>query len=114
MYKPIDQSLQMTTPAKYQPCTIETVGGRSKKVYSETDEFVVMGHYKEQSGSEYEVNGLKVVNKTITYTCWYDPRIKADGRLIIYDRIYDIDNAEDVEMRHRYMVCSLTYVGAGA
>ena len=114
MYKPIDRSLQMNTPAQYQPCTIKEVGGKDKKTYPHTDDFMVMGHYKEQSGSEYEVNGLKVVNKTITFTCWFDPRIKQDGRLIIYGKTYQIANAENVEMRNRYLICSLEYVGAGA
>ena len=112
MYRPIDRCLQMNTPAQFQTCTKEKVNGKEKKIY--TDTFSTVGHYKEQSGSEYEVNGLKVVNKSITFTCWYDPRIVQKGRFIIYGKSYDIENVEDVEMRHRYMICSLTYVGGGA
>lgn len=112
MYQPLKNNLQMNTPAKYQTCTITEINGKDKKTYS--DAFEIFGYYKEKSGSEYEVNGLNVVNKTITFTCWYDPRIEQNGRLIIYGKTYEITNAENVEMRNKYMVCSLSYVGAGA
>lgn len=112
MYRPIKNSLQMTTPAQYQTCTTTEINGKDKKIY--TNAFEVFGHYKEKGGNESVFNGLKVINKTITFTCWYDPRIEQNGRLIIYGKIYDITNAENVEMRNKYLVCSLSYVGAGA
>lgn len=112
MAKPAKESRKKTTPAMYQTCTIKEVNGKDKKTY--TDAFLVFGEYVEKSGNEYEVNGLKVVNKTITFTAHYDPRIKADGRLIIYGNTYDITNAENYRMQNTDTICSLKYVGAGA
>ena len=112
MYKPIKQSLQMNTPAIYYSCTTEKVSGREQKVYNKVDVF--MGHFKEKGGNEIEVNGVKVINKSITFTCWYDPQIKQDGRFDIYGELYEIKNVEDVEKRHRYTTCTLEYIGAGA
>lgn len=112
MYKPIDRSLQMNTPAVYYSCDIQKVNGREQKVHNKVGLF--KGHYKEKSGSETVVNGLKVINKSITFTCWYDPQIKQEGRFDIYGQFYEITNVENVEMRNRYMVCELEYIGAGA
>lgn len=112
MYKPIDRSLQMNTPATYYSCSTEKVNGREQKVYNKTGMF--KGHYKEKSGSETVINGLKVINKQITFTCWYDPKIKQEGRFEIYGTVFEIINVEDVEMRHRYMICELESVEAGA
>ena len=112
MYKPIRNSLQMSTPAFYRPCTKERINGREKKSYGKP--FNLMVHYKEKGGSEVVVNGVKVITKTTTAICWYDPRIEQDGRLIIYGKVYEITNAENVEMRNRYLVCSLKYIRAGA
>ena len=113
MYRPTDRSLQMNTPATYYAPTIEEVNGREQKAYSPIG-IIVKGHFKEKSGSEVNINGLKVVNKQVTFTAWYDPRVKAEGRFDIYGNIYEITNVENVEMRNRYMVCELDYVGAGA
>lgn len=112
MYQPIKRSLQMNTPAVYYSCTTEMVNGREQKVYNQVGMF--KGHYKEKGGSEQVINGLKVINKSITFTCWYDPQIKQEGRFNIYDQVYEITNVENVEMRNRYMICTLEYIGAGA
>lgn len=112
MAKPAKKSISMRTPAIYQTCEIKEVGGKDKKTYSNA--LVLMGEYVEKSGGEYEVNGLKVVNKTITFTCRYDPKIEANGRLIIYGRTYDITNVENYRMQNTDTICSLSYVGAGA
>lgn len=112
MYRAIDRSLQMNTPAAYYSCTTQKVSGRDKKTYNYVGVF--KGHFKEKSGSETIINGLKVVNKSITFTCWYDPQIKQDGRLDIYGHLYSITNVENVEMRNRYIICELEYIGAGA
>lgn len=112
MYQPIKRSLQMNTPATYYSCTTQKVSGRDKKNYNYVGVF--KGHFKEKGGSEIEINGVKLINKSITFTCWYDPQIKQSGRFDIYGNLYEITNVEDVEMRHRYITCSLEYVGAGA
>lgn len=112
MYKPIKRSLQMTTPATYYSCERQDIHGREKKEYIKGG--VYRGHFKEKGGSETEINGVKLINKSITFTCWYDPKIKQEGRFDIYGKVYEIKNVEDVEMRHRYMICSLDLVEAGA
>lgn len=112
MYRPIDRSLQMNIPGTYYSCGSQKVNGREQKVYNKIGVF--MGHYKEKGGSETVINGIKLINKSITFTCWYDPRIEQKGRFDIYGKTYEITNVEDVEMRHRYMICELEYVGAGA
>ena len=112
MYRPIDRSLQMNTPAVYYSCTTEMVNGREQKVYNRVGMF--KGHYKEKGGSEQVINGIKVISKQITFTCWYDPQIKQSGRFDIYGSIYEITNAENVEMRNRYMICELEKIEAGA
>lgn len=112
MYRPIKHSLQMNTPAAYYSCDTEMVNGREQKVYNLVGVF--KGHFKEKSGSETVINGLKVINKSITFTCWYDPKIKQDGRFDIYGNLYEIVNVENVEMRNRYITCTLESVEAGA
>lgn len=112
MYRPIDRSLQMNTPAVYYSCTTEMVNGREQKVYNQVGMF--KGHYKEKGGSEQVINGIKVISKQITFTCWYDPQIKQSGRFDIYGSIYEITNAENVEMRNRYMICELEKIEGGA
>ena len=112
MYRPIEHSLQMNTPATYYSCTTKKVNGREQKVYKRDG--VLLGHYKEKGGSETVINGVKVINKQITLTCWFDPKIKQSGRFDIYGSTYEITNVDDVEMRHRYMVCELEKVEAGA
>lgn len=112
MYKPIEHSLHMNTPAEYYSCTTRKVNGRDKKEYIKVGVF--KGHFKEKGGSETVINGVKVINKQITLTCWFDPQIKQSGRFDIYGGTYEITNVEDVEMRHRYMVCELEKVEAGA
>ena len=113
MYRPTDRSLQMNTPATYYACSTERVNGREQKVYAPVG-IIVKGHFKERGGNEVNINGLKFVNKQITFTCWYDPRVQAKGRFQIYNRVYEITNVENVEMRNRYMICELDFVGAGA
>lgn len=112
MYKPIKRSLQMNTPAVYYSCTTEMTNGREQKVYTKGGIF--MGHFKEKGGNETIINGLKVINKSITYTCWYDQGVKQSGRFDIYGSIYEITNVENVEMRNRYMICELEKIEAGA
>lgn len=112
MFKPIKRSLQMSTPATYYSCSTQMINGREQKEYNFVGVF--KGHFKEKGGSETVINGLKVINKSITFTCWYDPQIKQEGRFVIYGQVYEITNVEDVEMRHRYMTCELEYIGAGA
>lgn len=112
MYQPIKRSLQMNTPATYYSCTTIKVNGREQKEYVKVGVF--RGHFKEKGGSELEVNGLKLINKSITFTCWYDPQVKQNGRFDIYGNLYEITNVENVEMRNRYMTCTLEFIGAGA
>ena len=112
MYQPIKRSLQMNTPATYYSCTTQKVNGREKKAYNYVGVF--KGHFKEKGGSEQVINGLKVISKSITFTCWYDPQIKQNGRFDIYGNLYEITNVENVEMRNRYITCTLEYIGAGA
>lgn len=112
MYKPIKRSLQMTTPATYYSCDTQTVNGRDKKIYQKGG--VYRGHFKEKGGSESVINDLKLISKSITFTCWYDPKIKQEGRFEIYGKVYEITNAENVEMRNRYLICTLENVEAGA
>lgn len=112
MYKPIDRSLQMNTPAVYYSCSAEKINGREQKKYNYVGVF--KGHFKEKSGSETVINGVKLINKSITFSCWYDPQIKQNGRFDIYGNIYEITNVENVEMRNRYTICELEFIGAGA
>lgn len=112
MYKPIERTLQMNIPAIYYSCTTERVSGREQKVYKKVGLF--RGHFKEKGGSETVINGVKLINKSITFTCWYDPRIKQSGRFDINGNLYEITNVENVEMRNRYMICELDFIGAGA
>ena len=113
MYKPIKHSLQMNTPALYYSCTTKQIHGREQKKYSEVGS-LVKGLFKEKSGSEVVINGVKVITKGISFICWYDPKIKQDGKLDIYGNVYEIKNAENVELRNMFLLCTLEYIGAGA
>ena len=112
MYKPIKRSLQMNTPATYYSCSTQKISGREQKDYNYVGVF--KGHFKEKGGSEVEVNGVKLINKSITFTCWYDPQIKQKGRFDIFGNLYEITNVENVEMRGRYITFTLEFIGAGA
>ncbi len=112
MYRPIDRSLTMTTPAVYYSCITKKVNGREQKVYNKVGVF--KGHYKEKGGSEAVINGVKLINKSITFTCWYDPQIEQNGRFNIYGKVYEITNVENVEMRNMYIICELDLIEAGA
>lgn len=112
MYKPIKNSLSMTTPAVHQKPVFETINGRDKKSFQNVG--VRRGHFKEKGGGEIEVGGLKIITKTITYTTRFSGQLKETDRLIIYGKTYEITNVENVEMRNVYAVCELKYLGAGA
>lgn len=112
MYKPVKNSLSMTTPALHQKPVYETINGREKKTFRNI--CVRKGYFKEKGGGEVEVGGVKIITKTITYTCRFSKQLEATDRLIIYGKQYEITNVEDVEMRHYYAVCELKYLGAGA
>lgn len=112
MFQPIKRTLQMNTPAIYYSCTTKKVNGREQKVYEKVGVF--KGHFKEKGGNEAVINGVKLINKSITFTCWFDPQVKQSGKLDIYGNQYEIINVENVEMRNRYMICELEFIGAGA
>ena len=102
----------MTTPAAHQKPTYSTVNGRDMKSYAPVG--VLRGHFKQKGGNETEINGVKLVSKSITYTCWYNPNLEEKDRLIILGKVYEVTDVENTEMKNRYSVCSLEYVGAGA
>lgn len=112
MFQPIKRSLQMNTPAFYYSCTTIKVNGREQKEYVKVG--IIRGHFKQKGGNETEINGLKLINKSITFTCWYDPRIEQKGRFDIDGKLYEITDVEDTEMKGRYNVCTLEFIGAGA
>lgn len=95
---------QMATPLiLMEPKTIKKLGVMTK-VYEEVGR--INATVKSYGGTEVVRDGVLQVLDTIEVTTWFDPRIKADCRLV---NPYDgtawsvMGRPEDVELRHVYM-----------
>lgn len=77
---------------------------------------VIMTNWKTYGGSERNVSGVYSVVDTATVTTRYRPDIKASCRVLRDDgAVYEIINEpEDIELRHKYIVFKVERVKGGA
>lgn len=100
MYKPS----QFVIPALILQGSYEKVNGVNTKTYSEGDKIFVSA--KSYGGTEKVVNGVYVIEDTLTIETWYRPDItSADGlRLLDDNSEWEIINTpEDIERRHQFL-----------
>lgn len=74
---------------------------------------VFFGNLKSYGGTEREVNGLLVIEDTMTLTTWYRPDIAAKCRVRIAQSgaVYEIiGEPENWENRNQFLVCKLRRV----
>lgn len=104
------------TPVKLQVVDETTVyRGAPQKKYVDSDTFNCS--WKGKGGTELEVNGVLVIKDTAEITCWYNPKIKSNSRLINLktNEIYSvIGEPENVDGLGQYMTFKVENVKGGA
>ena len=112
MYRPKDS---FVTPLVLLTPTYTSVSGVSKKTYPTTGD-IIFGSFKTYGGTERDVNGVYSIEDTANIETWYDPRIKAECRIVLQSgAVYDIINEpEDIEQRHQFMKFKVRRVKGGA
>ena len=112
MYRPAKISSFNTTAIQKRTET-KIVAGRTVK--SVVAVATLRGFFKQKSTGESIVNGVRAVTESITYTTWWKTDLKAGDILTINGADYQvIGNPENVEMRSRYAVLTLSRVEGGA
>lgn len=112
MYRPARVSEFVTTAVQKRAET-KLVNGRTMK--SVVSIATLRGKFKQKSTSEGIVNGVRAVTESTTYTTWWKDDFKAGDILSINGIDYQvIGNPENVEMRSRYAVLTLSRVKGGA
>lgn len=112
MYRPARIS-EFVTPAVQKRTEITLVNGRTtKKVVAIAN---IRGAFKQKSTGESYVNGVRAVTETTTFTTWWKEDFKAGDILTINGIDFQVvGNPENVEMRSRYAVLTLSRVEGGA
>lgn len=89
------------------------VSGVVTKTYAEAG--LIFGSFKSYGGTEREVNGLYSIEDTAIVETWYRPDIKADCRLDINGKQYDILNEpENIDLRNQWLKFKVIAVRGGA
>lgn len=90
-----------------------TYNGVSKKTWPNTGP-VIMASFRTFGGTETTVNGVWSVENTATVETWYNPAIKADCRLRLGSRDYEIlGDPENINNRNQFMKFKVRAVGGG-
>ena len=120
----LSKGYQKPTPFYYLVGGYENVNGINKRVFSiETDDdekpVVRFCNFSTYGGSEYNNNGVTVVDDTANVICWFDPAIKAGGAIQLCEDasggIYEIlGEPENVEMRNQEMTFKVRRYKGGA
>lgn len=88
------------------------VSGVLKKTYSEGGP-LFFANFKSFGGTETKSNGVYSIIDTAMITTWYHPDIKSDCRVVRLEdgAVYEIINEpEDVNFRHQFLICKLKRV----
>lgn len=112
MYRPAKIS-QFTTTAIQKRTETQLVNGRTtKKVVAIAN---IRGAFKQKSTGESVINGARAVTENTTFTTWWKDDFKAGDILEINGIEFQVvGNPENVEMRSRYAVLTLSRIGGGA
>lgn len=90
----------------------EKAYGVSTSTYPDiADGIEINACFRTFGGTDMDVNGQIVVQKTATIETWFRPDIQSDCRFGIPEtgEVYEIlGDPEDIEMRHQYMRIRLT------
>ena len=103
-----------TTPVKLQVATETPARGNIIKTYTDSDEFNCS--WKQKGGTEITSNGVLMIEDTAEITCWYNPNIKANSRLInkLNNLAYEvIGTPENVDNMNKFMKFKVRKVTGG-
>lgn len=90
------------------------VKGVGKKFYEKNDT-VFYCSFRTFGGTEKTINDVIVIEDTATLETFYDPLIKADCRIEIDGKMYDIlGTPENVKMRDQFLVMKVRAAKGGA
>ena len=94
--------------------TIKTVKGVRQKSYTK-DNTPYYCSFRTFGGTEREVNDVLVVEDTATLETWFNPTIKADCRIEIDGKQYEIlGTPENISMRNQFLVMKVRAIQGGA
>lgn len=120
----LTKGFQKTTPFYYYAGTFAETNGIRKKVFEiDTDgngkPRVRFCNFSTYGGSEYENNGVVVVDDTANVITWFDPAIKAGGAISLCQNgdgvLYEIQGEpENVEMRNQELSFKVKRYKGGA
>lgn len=113
-YKP---NLPFTVPAKLLIWVGETtVKGVPVKIYSDVENAeLIYVSFRGFGGTEKQVNGMTVVEDTATVETYFRPEIRANSRLVIGGKTYEIlGEPENINMRNQFMKFKVRAIAGGA
>lgn len=115
---------QKTTPFYYYVGTYENINGINKRVFTrETDgngkPVVRFCNFSTYGGSEYQNNGVYVVDDTAQIITWYDPVISAGGAIKLCEDATDdlfeiLGQPENIEQRNQELTFKVRRYKGGA
>lgn len=104
-----------STPVRLQTVETTTYRGVLKKTFTDSDTFNCS--WKGKGGTEVVSNDVVVVKNTAEITCWYNPNIKENCRLInlTNNEIYEIKGkVENVDNLNQFMTFKVEKISGGA
>ena len=115
---------QKTTPFYYYVGTYQKVNGVNKRVFTlekdgDNQPVVRFCNFSTYGGSEYQNNGVYVVDDTANVITWFDPAIKSNGAISLCDDstgvLYEIlGEPENLEMRNQELTFKVRRYKGGA
>lgn len=115
MYRP-NEAAQMATPIKIQRPINKSAYGVNTKTFEDVDG-IVMVNFKTFGGTEKVVDGILSIEDTALITCWFNPEIKSNCRIVRLtdNATFDIlGEPEDIEQRHQFLKFKVLRVKGGA
>lgn len=120
----LTKGYQKTTPFYYYVGSYSKVNGVNQRTFTiEKDKddkpIVRFCNFSTYGGSEYNNNGVVVVDDTANIVCWFDPSIKAGGAIQLCEDangpLFEIlGEPENVEMRNQEMTFKVRRYKGGA
>lgn len=106
--------MNFTTPVQLQECKETAARGDIIKDYINSDEFNCS--WKSKGGTEVTSNGVLMIEDTAEITCWYNPKIKGNSRLLnkINNTVYEvIGTPENVDNMNQFMMFKVKKIVGG-
>jgi len=111
MFKPDIQ--QMAIPIRIQNRKETIINGAPDIDYVDAAPPLDFCNWKGRGGTESTQAGSLIVFDTAELTMWYRPDISERDRVLLNDdpnKVYEIINVENVEMRNQYMILKVQRV----